>query len=50
MGFPFKPNGSNKPNGNERLNRSRGCEKEFERELDPFERACEKEFDPFEKD
>ena len=28
----------------------RGCEKEFERELDPFEREFEREFDPFEKD
>ena len=33
-----------------KLIRLRGCEKEFERELDPFEREFEKEFDPFEKD
>ena len=50
MGFSFKPNGSNKSNGNERLARLRGCEKVFERELDPFEREFEKELDPFEKD
>ena len=28
----------------------RGCEKVFERELDPFERERERDFDPFEKD
>ena len=46
----FWPQGLFEPNSNEELARLRGCEKEFEREFDPFEREFEEVFDPFEKD